>query len=130
MSPFFSPDGQWIGFFAGGRLKKIFVTGGTPQIIDSVKTLLPVGAPAGAWGDDGRIVFSAWPEPGLWTVAASGGAAEPLLRPAAEARPLWYRRPGIFPGNRLFLFSTWTAGRSRVEAFVPQTNQRAILIHA
>ena len=51
-SPFFSPDGRWIGFFAGGKLKKIAVTGGaTVTLCDA-----PNGR-GGAWAEDGTIVF-------------------------------------------------------------------------
>ena len=51
--PFFSPDGQWIGFFADGKLKKIAVQGGAPvTLCDAV---LPRG---GSWGDDDNIVFT------------------------------------------------------------------------
>ena len=51
--PFFSPDGQWIGFFAEGKLKKVAVTGGPAVTICDAPQ--PRG---GAWGEDGDIVFS------------------------------------------------------------------------
>lgn len=54
--PFFSPDGEWIGFFATheGKLKKVSVRGGAPIVLcDAAQSL---GA---SWGDDGcSIVFS------------------------------------------------------------------------
>ncbi|MBT8399923.1 MAG: serine/threonine-protein kinase, partial [Rhodothermia bacterium] len=51
--PFFAPDGQWIGFFSGTRLKKVSVTGAT--VVDLAEAALPYG---GSWGADGRIVYS------------------------------------------------------------------------
>jgi hypothetical protein len=68
--PFFSPDGRWIGFFAGGKLKKIQAFGGG--------ALTLADAPddrGGFWGDDGTIVFtpSSRPGVGLWRVPAAGG---------------------------------------------------------
>ena len=49
---FFSPDGQWIGFFAGGKLKKVAVQGGAPV------TLCDAADPrGGSWGEDGNIIF-------------------------------------------------------------------------
>ena len=51
-SPFFSPDGQWIGFFTGNQLKKIRVSGG-PPIPVAQNIVHPEGA---AWADDGRIL--------------------------------------------------------------------------
>ncbi len=54
LSPFFSPDGEWIGFFADGKLKKISVKGG------ATVTLCDAPDPDGAsWGDDGNIIASA-----------------------------------------------------------------------
>ena len=50
--PFFSPDGQWVAFFAGGKLKKISVTGGAPITLGDAPN-----ARGGAWGDDDAIVF-------------------------------------------------------------------------
>ncbi len=51
--PFFSPDGQWIGFFTGTRLKKVSADGAT--VVDLAEAALPYG---GSWGADGRIVYS------------------------------------------------------------------------
>jgi len=50
--PFFSPDGQWIAFFADGRLKKISVTGGPPVALCDAKE-----ARGGAWAEDDTIIF-------------------------------------------------------------------------
>ena len=53
LDPFFSPDGQWIGFFADGKLKKISVQGGAAVTL--------CDAPndrGGSWGEDGTIVFT------------------------------------------------------------------------
>jgi hypothetical protein len=66
--PFFSPDGQWIGFFAGGKLKKVAVAGGSVQTLCDV----PIGMGA-SWGDDNRIYFAPFQISGLWKVSASGG---------------------------------------------------------
>ena len=51
IDPFFSPDGEWVGFFADGKLKKISVHGGVPV------SLCASSNPRGAsWGDDHKIV--------------------------------------------------------------------------
>ncbi len=72
--PFFSPDGQWIGFWAGGQLKKIAVTGG------GAVTLCSLGAgPLGAdWTSDGTILFAQGN--GIWRVSANGGVPEQILK--------------------------------------------------
>ena len=51
--PFFSPDGQWIAFFAGGRLKKVSVTGGAAVTLCDA----PPGR-GGTWTDDDTILFT------------------------------------------------------------------------
>ncbi len=96
--PFWSPDGRNLGFFAGGKLRKIPATGGTAQ------TICDAGDGRGAsWGADGVIVFSPAPFGPLMKVAAAGGA------PAAattEERPEWtHRNPHFLPdGKRLLYF--------------------------
>ena len=88
-SPFFSPDGQWIGFFAGGKLKKIAVTGGAAVTLCDA----PSGR-GGAWGEDGTIVFSPDQTPGtsLLRVSSAGGTPEPLTSLAeGEVTQLWPR---------------------------------------
>ena len=67
-SPFFSPDGRWIGFFADGKLKKIAASGGAPSIVADAPA--PGGA---AWGPDGRIAFAGLPFGGLSLVSDQGG---------------------------------------------------------
>ncbi|MDA2935362.1 serine/threonine protein kinase [Acidobacteria bacterium AH-259-D05] len=69
--PFFSPNGQWIGFFAAGKLKKVSIAGGPPLTLCEVET-----DPRGAtWGSDDAIFF-ARDASGLSRISASGGTPE------------------------------------------------------
>ena len=52
-APFFSPDGQWVAFFAGGQLKKVSVTGGAP-----IKLCDATAGRGGTWTDDDAIIFT------------------------------------------------------------------------
>ena len=71
--PFFSPDGEWVGFFARGQLQRARVSGGAPITI----TPLPPGETRGAsWGADNTILFSAGPS--LYRVPMAGGDPVPL----------------------------------------------------
>lgn len=82
-TPFFSPDSRWIGFFDGGDLKKVAVTG------EPVITLCrELGEPeGGTWGDDGTIVVSSGDgNVGLMRVSADGGEATVLTRTDAARR--------------------------------------------
>ena len=97
-SPFFSPDGQWVGFWAEGELRKAPLRGG-PAV-----TLCKAAAIFGAsWGDDGTIVFASARNGGLWRVSASGGAPEPLttLQPGEYS----HRLPHFLPGGQAVIFT-------------------------
>jgi len=71
--PFFSPDGKWVAFYADGKLKKVSLLGGTPQIICDAKSGL-----GGTWSEDDTIYFGDWYKASLMRVSAAGGTAERL----------------------------------------------------
>ena len=95
--PFWSPDGKAIGFFADGKLKRILVEGGTPQVLADVP--YPAG---GAWSPSGVIIYNASYIGGLMRVDANGGKPQPLtkLLPREEA----HRWPAFLPDGDHFLF--------------------------
>jgi serine/threonine-protein kinase len=101
-SPFFSPDGAWIGYVDGGELRRVRATGG--EATATTITPLPNRRQriAGAsWADEGFIVFATFD--GLWRVAASGGAPERIAAVAdnENARVL----PQVLPGGQWVLFT-------------------------
>jgi len=101
--PFFSPDGEWIGFFAGGTLKKISVhAGGAITICEAAN---PRG---GSWGEDGTIVLEPIATGGLYRVSAAGGKAEEITKLDAGAASSTHRWPKILPGGKAVLFTTAT----------------------
>ena len=103
LMPFFSPDGEWLGFFDGRRLMKVPAGGGRPSAIAEFQSV------AGAsWGDDGFIVVGTRQETGLFRVAATGGRPEPLTAPTAEDAGNDHRWPQVLPGGRGVLFSVST----------------------
>jgi len=94
-TPFFSPDGQWLAFFADGALQKVAVRGGAPQRICTVK-----GVSLGAsWGPGDTIVFGVRGGP-LSRVAATGGVPQPIPASGVAA---W---PQVLPDGHTVLFST------------------------
>jgi serine/threonine-protein kinase len=95
-TPFFSPDGLWIGFLTSEGVRKVPVAGGPPM------TVAGHAETRGAtWGEDDMIVFAS--TSGLWRVSANGGDQEPLVR--LDALPGQYRRPESLPGDRGVLFT-------------------------
>ena len=103
--PFWSPDSREIGFFAGGKLRKIDASGGPPQIICDAT----IGR-GGAWSKSGVIVFAPGPSDSLLQVSAEGGKPEPASRldiPRGENSHRW---PYFLPDGRHFLFWARSSG--------------------
>jgi len=93
-SPFFSWDGEWIGFFADGQLKRIPALGGA--VIDVAAA--PGFSSGASWGPDDRIVFGYGADSRLHVVRSDGGRVEPLLKDASPGR-----QPEVLPdGTVLF----------------------------
>jgi serine/threonine-protein kinase len=104
--PFFSPDGEWVGFFsvADRKLKKIPVAGGAAVAICDVDASFPRGA---SWSDDDSIVFN--PYERAWTpllrVSAAGGNPESVS--TLSAGEVAHRWPQVLPGANALLFATF-----------------------
>src|SRR5215831_2798121 len=102
--PFFSPDGQWIGFFTPGttgKLKKVAVSGG------AVVTLCDVTADRGAsWIDPNVIVFAGVSQDALFRVSSAGGTPERLT--TLGGREITHRWPQMLPGGKAVLYTRHT----------------------
>lgn len=107
-APFFSPDGQWIGFVAKGRLLKMPAAGGPMLTICDVTNFVSF-----AWLDDGTIVWGA-SQSGLWRVSAEGGTPVRLAKAGADTQPLEQGKPVLafdvparVPGAQYVLTTAW-----------------------
>jgi serine/threonine-protein kinase len=103
LSPFFSPDGLWIGFQADGRLKKIPLTGGQAIALCDAPQLR--GA---SWGPDNTILFAADLEGGLSRISAAGGQAQTVTKVDPKSGQTSHRWPQILPDGKTAVFSTLT----------------------
>jgi serine/threonine-protein kinase len=126
-TPFFSPDGQWVGFFADKSLKKVSLAGGP------VFTLCDAGAPRGATWFGDTIVFSPGWDTGLAHVSAEGGVPEVLTVLDSVAGEVSHRWPEISRDGRNVLFTARAADdrsfdEARIAALDLQTGQRRIVI--
>ncbi len=101
--PFWSPDSRSLAFFAGGKLKRIDVTGGPATTIAPAPE-----ARGGAWGSDGTIVFTPHWRAGLFRVPATGGKAEPVTELDKSASETTHRFPSFLPDGRHFLYLAGT----------------------
>jgi len=95
-NPFFSPDGQWIGFFSGNELKKVSISASVP--VSLCEVIHPYGA---SWGTDNRIIFSNFEGGRLLWVSASGGTPQVLTERLSN-----YNWPEILPGGKAVLVSS------------------------
>ena len=94
--PFWSADGQSIGFFADGRLKRIDVDAGSVQILAAA-----TAGRSGFWTDDGTIYFAPQAGP-VYRIPAAGGARVQLPTFSSSLKNGRFPRP--LPGSRNFLF--------------------------
>ena len=110
-NPFFSPDGESLGFFADRKLKKISIAGGPVQELAEA----PSGR-GGTWAADGTIVFAAEPQSGLSKVSSHGGAVTILTKLSAGERS--HRWPHLLPDGRTVLFTIQPAGKVYDDAII------------
>ncbi len=98
LNPFFSPDGQWVAFYAGGKLKKVPIVGGGSLTLCDADFAF-----GGAWSDDGTIVFGGSLLGGLLRVSSNGGQPEAFT--TLENGEGSHRWPSLVPGSRDVLFA-------------------------
>ena len=96
--PFFSPDGEWIGFVADGKLKKISVEGGAAVTLCDAPSLR--GA---SWGDDGNIIAALEVRGPLSGVPSAGGT--PVAVTKLNSGETSHRWPQVLPGSQAILFT-------------------------
>jgi serine/threonine-protein kinase len=129
-APFFSPDGQWIGFFESvGAVQKISASGGpATEITRGVSG----AARGGSWGADNKIVFATTdPGIGLSRISADGGEPEVLTRPDRAKGELDHFWPEVLPGARAVLFtivSTGSIDAAQIALLNLETNVKKVLV--
>ncbi|MEX0879184.1 MAG: protein kinase [Thermoanaerobaculia bacterium] len=99
--PFFSPDGRWVGFFAGGALKKISLLGGSPARVGGGVPPVTRGA---SWGPDETIVFSPANTTGLVRRSTSTGGEKRVAWPDYDRGETAFWWPEILPEANAVLF--------------------------
>ncbi len=129
--PFFSPDGQWIGFFADSKLKKISVQGGAAATLCDV-----TNDRGGSWGDDGSIVFTPDNRGTLFKVSPAGGTPQPLATLDKQTSENTQRWPQVLPGSKTVLFTSSDTGGTvgafddaDIVSYSTASGQRKKLLH-
>jgi serine/threonine-protein kinase len=123
-SPFFSSDGQSIGYYAAGELRRVSVTGGAPITI--TRAVNPWGA---SWHASGAIYYGQGPG-GIWRVPPGGGTGERLI---AVKQGEQAHGPHLLPGNEWMLFTVLPAGvgswnRAQIVIQSLRTGEREVLV--
>jgi serine/threonine-protein kinase len=121
IGPFFSPDGAWVGFWAGGKLKKVSLERGLVADIVATAGLFY----GGDWGVDDTIVFSQGPGRGISRVAAAGGAADTLVEGDPNESLM---QPRLLPGGHAMLFTRLSKRATSVVAYRFDTAEKHTLI--
>ncbi|MBL8237492.1 MAG: serine/threonine-protein kinase [Bryobacterales bacterium] len=128
-TPFFSPDGRWIAFFAHGKLRKISITG------ENAADICPTSAyyAGGAWSVDGNIVASLAASGPLQVVPSSGGTPKPFTVLDQARGETTHRFPQFLPGGRAMLFTSHNAitgfDSADIDVMTLSDGRRKRLIH-
>jgi len=99
--PFFSPDGEWVGFVVDNQVRKIRLADGL--ILDIAEWQQGTTIATAVWPDNDSIVFSAGGR--LWIVSAEGGTPAELIKPDStmgEISHVGFLR--AFPGGRVAFY--------------------------
>ncbi len=126
-TPFFSPDGEWLGFFTSSQLLKVSLRGGAPIALCPTP---PVSRGA-SWGDDGRIIFARTMNGELMRIGAAGGAPQALTNLDAQEGDLAHLWPEVLPGAKTVIFTVRTSesfDTARIIAQSLETGSRQSLV--
>jgi serine/threonine protein kinase/Tol biopolymer transport system component len=96
LGPFFSPDGQWVGFGIGNKVCKVSVEGGA---VIPLSEVVPFGG--ARWGEGGNIIVEQIAK-GLVRISSDGSAPTPVTELASGE--LTHLDPQILPGGKAVLF--------------------------
>jgi serine/threonine protein kinase/Tol biopolymer transport system component len=136
-SPFFSPDSQWIGFFAEGKLKKVKFGGAVPITLCDFEhnvaedDFYGIYSSCATWGADDNIYLTHSQTPGLSRVSAEGGEPEAIAGIERRKDELRYNSPQLLPGGHRVLFTISIGGGYSNDSIVAaslDTGERRTLI--
>jgi serine/threonine-protein kinase len=125
-SPFFSPDGRWVGFFQRKlrQLRKVALAGGSSVVVAEDLALSPNG---GVWGPNDTIYLANMPDQQVSKVAANGGALRTVTRGSPPSG--YFRLPsGVLPDGRHALVTVLGRDSLNVDAVSLQTGEHRRLL--
>jgi serine/threonine-protein kinase len=133
VAPFFSPDGEWLGFWQAGHFRRVPSTGGPAMDIGPVDGGGEVGPMGASWSANGLIVY-AMPMPrvggGIWSIPVGGGPAERVTEPDPSS-PEAHRLPFALPNGRAMIFTVTPShpeSRARLVLHRFDTGEQRVLL--
>jgi serine/threonine-protein kinase len=121
MSPFYSPDGKWIGYFNGQDLKKVSLSGGTPILLGEAR-----GFGTAHWITENEIIYSTGR--GILKINAMGGVPDTLLLLNPGDQEVEYRDPFVLPNRQAVLYSVRVEKGWRTDVIDLETKKKKQLI--
>jgi len=122
---FFSPDGEWVAFVVGDKLKKISLAGGSPITLCDAPS-----QGGGYWDSEDRIVFAAnlGSGSGLYRVSANGGQPESLALSDPDKGERYFQ-PEVLPNGKAVLFAVRESGELfQIAVLSLETGEQKVLI--
>lgn len=135
VAPFFSPDGNWLGFtnmtMGLAMIKRVPLAGGLPQDV-----IRPRGGPVRlgqTWSSDGTIIYNPTVTSALSSVPVEGGDPKPYTQLDPDKQDLIHAWPQALPEGRGVIYSAGYGQeaadvRIRIEVFVPETGKTKVLL--
>jgi serine/threonine protein kinase len=128
IDPFFSRDGQWVGYFQNGKLMKVSGLGGAPIEVCAID-----GYPRGGYWTPDDMIYFGMINAGLFRVPASGGTPEAVTTLDSTNKEISHRYPSLLPDNKTVVY---TIKQSNISTFDDaiiaaenvETHKRTILV--
>jgi serine/threonine-protein kinase len=115
-NPFFSPDGEWLGFVINDKLMKVALAGGPPVSICDVQYW-----PSAYWASDGNVYFQRHFGAGISRVSASGGAPEAVTELDHSRSERHHREPEVLPDGKSIVFTILSGVQSEARHIAVQS---------
>jgi serine/threonine-protein kinase len=127
ISPFFTPDGRWVAFYAGNALKKVAVTGGAPVTVQNAPFS---GFPSSLWLDDGSLLTVTGD--GVLRRLSADGSLSVVAEPDSTRGETALFVSDILPDGRTVLLTAATQGSTNGHgiAFDMESGERTVLIES
>lgn len=110
--PFWSPDGGSVAFFANGKLLKMAISGGTPQVLATA-----LAGRGGSWGSKGVIIYAPDAQSPLQRISADGAGNAPVTQNIRTTEDQSHRWPLFLPDGNHFLFWAGNFGNHKDDRF-------------